>query len=71
MLSCCIEFPPQYGQYLPSLLVDIPITWNFVLQIVHTNVAAIIDSAIYNIRYIRRAIENDLDVKPKKGVGKK
>ena len=49
MLSCCIEPPPQYGQYLASFLVDIPITWNFILQLVHTNVAAIIDSAIYNI----------------------
>ena len=42
MLSCSIEPPPQYGQYLALLLVDIPITWNFVLQLLHTNVVAII-----------------------------
>jgi hypothetical protein len=56
MLSCCIELPPQYGQYLASFLVDIPIIWNFILQVVHTNVAAIIDNAIlqyYNSVLIR------------------
>jgi hypothetical protein len=42
MLSCSIEPPPQYGQYLALLLVDIPITWNFILQLLHTNVVAII-----------------------------
>ena len=50
MLSCCIDLLPQYGQYLASFLVDIPITWNFILQLVHTNVAAIMDNAIYNVR---------------------
>jgi hypothetical protein len=49
MLSCCIEPPPQYGQYVASFLVDIPITWNFILQLLHTNVAAIIYSSI--LRY--------------------
>jgi len=37
-----MEFTPQYGQYLGSFLVDIPITWNFILQQLQENVAPII-----------------------------
>jgi hypothetical protein len=43
MLSPCIELAPQYGQYFALLvLVDIPIIWNLVLQLLHTYVAAAI-----------------------------
>jgi len=32
---------PQYGQYLGLLRVDIPINWNFILQLLQENVAAV------------------------------
>jgi hypothetical protein len=42
-LTGSIDWLPQYGQCFEKAPVDIPISWNFILQVLHEIVVAFID----------------------------